>query len=229
MLPGWKRIEIGGVPAEIFEPPGRSAPGALLWLHARDELIPALNAELTRQLAMRELSCVAPNGGQTWWLTEEQNLVDHVRPWMVDRWGLPPRGVAIAGIETGGQGALRLALKHPSLFPVAAGLGSAIDFHELYGRGTPLDGLYASRERARQDTAILHMHPTEWPPHVWFACDPADSWYRGNDRLHEKLRAYGVPHTADLESSGSDYFEAMLEPMLAFLKAGLERECRRLM
>lgn len=236
MIPSWSTVEIAGRVADVFNPPEDSSPFALLWLHAQDEASPALNPALTSQLRVNQLGCVAPHIKCSWWvdricpefdpgLTAEKYLLNDVLPWMQERW----QWVGIAGIEMGGQGALRLGLKYPKLFPVAAGLGSALDFHELHGRGTPLDAMYESRERARQDTATLHMHPTEWPPHLWFACDPADPWFRGNDRLHEKLRAYGVPHNADLESSGSDYFEAMLGPMLAFVRAGLERESRRLM
>jgi len=234
--PGWSRIEIGGKPADVFEPTdGPALRLSLLWLHSQDEASPANNAALTARLNSRRLPCVAPFTGRSWWvdrigsefdatLTAERHVIANVLPWMKERWA----GIGVAGIEMGGQGAVRLALKHPKLFPVAAGLGSALDFHELHGRGTPLDAMYDSRERARQDTATLYMHATDWPPHLWFACDPEDPWYRGNDRLHEKLSAYGVPHTADLESSGSDYFEAMLEPMLDFIVTGLQRESRRL-
>lgn len=240
MLTGWSRVEIGTRTADVFDPPGKAARFALLWLHGQDGATPATNMRTTAFFHSNQMACVAPNAGPTWWVdricsrfdpeqTPENYLIREVLPWMTERWRLLPRNIGVAGIEMGGQGAVRLALKHPKTFPVAAGLGAAIDFHENYGRGTPLDDLYDSRERARQDTAILQMHPTEWPPHLWFACDPADQWYRGNDRLHEKLRAYGVPHTADLDSSGSDYFEAMLEPMLAFVRVGLERESRRLM
>jgi S-formylglutathione hydrolase FrmB len=226
--PGWSRVEIAGTPADVFAP--ESPRFGLLWLHGQDEASAAENATLTGLLKQHRLPCVAPRGGQSWWLgSTEEFLLNEVRPWMQDRWGIASRSIAVAGIEMGGQGALRLALKHPQVFPVAAGLGSAVDFHELFGRGTPLDALFPSRERARQDTATLHMHPTEWPAHLWFACDPIDPWYRGNDRLSEKLRAYGVPHTADLDSSGSDYFDAMLSPMLDFITQGLERESRRLM
>jgi S-formylglutathione hydrolase len=213
----WSKAEIG----ELFTP-RESARFTLLWLHGQDEMPP--NDAFTTLLEAHRLSCLAPSAGGTWWL-DDADITNRILPWIHERW----RGVAVAGVEMGGQGAIRLALKHPKLVPVAAGLGSAIDFHELHGRGTPLDERFPSRERARQDTATLHMHPSEWPPHLWFACDPADPWFRGNDRLHEKLRAYGVPHTADLESSGSDYFEAMLKPMFAFLIAGLEAQSRRLM
>ncbi len=122
----------------------------------------------------------------------------------------------------GGQGAVRLGFRHPELFPVVASIAGAFDFHERYGRGTPLDEMYPSREHARQDTAVLHIHGHDWPPHIWFACSPASQWYRGNDRLHEKLAAIGVPHTADLDTS------AGVGPMLAFVLAALDRESRRL-
>lgn len=215
----WSHVEAG----ELFVP--REPPRfAVLWMHGQDEASPANNESLTAILESQRFACLAPRAGNTWWLND-RDILDRVLPWIQERW----RGVAVAGVEMGGQGAIRLALKHPKLFRVAGGLGSAIDFHELHGRGTPLDEIYTSRERARQDTATLHMHPSEWPPHLWFACDPADPWFRGNDRLHEKLRAYGMPHTADLESSGRDYFEAMLAPMFTFLRTGLETESRRLM
>jgi len=215
---GWNDVEIAGTPVEAFEPAGSRF--AVLWLHGQDEDSPSTNALITNLLERHKLACVAPRGGQSWWLEPPSVL-----PWMRERW----RGIAAAGVEMGGQGAIRLALQNPREFRVAAGLGSAIDFHDLHGRGTAIDDLFPSKERARQATATLHMHPSEWPPHLWFACDPADPWYRGNDRLHEKLRAYGVPHTADLESSGSDYFKAMLKPMVEFVAEGLERESRRLM
>lgn len=215
---GWNVMEIAGTRAAVLEPAGSRF--AVLWLHGTDEMLPDSNPVLTRLLEKHKLACVAPAGGQSWWLEMPAAV-----PWMRERW----TRIAVAGIEMGGQGAIRLALQNPTLFRVAAGLGSAIDFHELHGRGTAIDELFPTKERARQATATLHLNPAEWPPHLWFACDPEDQWYRGNDRLHEKLRAYGVPHTADLDSSGSDYFEAMLAPMLAFLADGLERESRRLM
>jgi S-formylglutathione hydrolase len=150
------------------------------------------------------------------------------------RWNLKPPGVGVFGISMGGQGALRLAFRHPQVFPVTAGISSAIDFHELYGQGTPLDDMYESKEHARQDTALLHVPPFQPPPHIYFCIDPEDDfWYRGNDRLHEKLSALGVPHTADLTTSAGghswEYFDKMAEPALRFVVSGLEHESRRLL
>jgi S-formylglutathione hydrolase len=93
--------------------------------------------------------------------------------------------------------------------------------------------MYDSPEQARQDSAILHLDPHRYPPAIWFACDPDDTeWYRGNDRLHEKLAALGIPHTADLDTRAGGhswrYFDAMAGPMLLFIAGALRRQERRL-
>jgi S-formylglutathione hydrolase len=240
MLDGWTRTEIAGKPADVFDPGGPTR-FALLFLHSETGATPATSIAYTALLRRFALPCVAPHGRRSWWvdracpefdpeLTAEQHLVRNVVPWMEARWQLGPRGIAAAGIGMGGQGAVRLGLKHPDRFPVVASVAGAFDFHERYGRGTPLDEMYDSREGCRQDTAILHLDPYHWPPHVWFACDPADDRFRSNDRLDEKLTAYVVPHTADLDTSHSaDYADAMAGPMIEFVVNGLEREARRLM
>lgn len=236
MLDGWARIEIAGKPADLFDP-GGAARFALLFLHLESGATPADNAAYTAQLRRLRLPCVAPHGARSWWvdrvcpefdpeLTAEQHILQNVVPWMEARWQLGPWGVAAAGIEMGGQGAVRLGLKYPDRFPAVASVNGAFDFHELHGRGTSLDEMYESRERCRHDTAILHLDPYRWPPHIWFACDPQSEWHRGNDRLHEKLTAYGVPHTVDLDTPADP--DAMARPIIEFVVNGLERESRRL-
>ena len=244
MPDGWIRIEIGGKPADAFDPAGGPPPqSALLFLHAEDGASPATDAAFTRHLRDNHLPCVVPLAPHSWWadrvcmafdpaLTAEQHLLQNVAPWMASRWRPRPRAVAVAGVGMGGQGAVRLGLKHPDRFPVVASAAGAFDYHERYGLGTPLDEMYLSREQCRQDTAVLHIDPYRWPPHLWLACDPADGWYRGNDRLHEKLNALGVPHTADLDTgtggNGPAYFARMTGPMFRFVVAALDREARRL-
>jgi hypothetical protein len=242
MQAGWSRIEIGGKPADVFDTP--ESRFAVLYLHALSGETPATNAVFTAALRQYRLRCVAPHGGQCWWtdrpcpafdadLTPERYLLDVVVPWIESTWQLGPRAVALAGVEMGGQGAVRLGFKHAGRFPVVASISGAMDAQEWFGRGTPLDDMYESRERCRLDTAILNIDAHDWPRHVWFCCAPTDAMsYRGNDRLQEKLSAMGVPHVADLDTPaapGVRYADQMTPAMLAFVASALEKESRRLM
>lgn len=236
MLDCWSRVAIGGKPADVFDPPG-ALPLVLVYLHSLAEESPATDPTFTRALQKYRLRCVSPRGGRCWWadrpcaefdpqLTPERYLIEVLVPWVEAAWQLGPRAVALAGVEMGGQGAVRIAFKHPEQCPVAASVGGAFDCQEWYGRGTPLDEMYESRERCRLDTAILHIDAHDWPRHIWFCCSPDDVMcYRGNDRLHEKLAAIGVPHVADLDTRGGN----RLPEIVALVAEALAKEARRLM
>jgi pimeloyl-ACP methyl ester carboxylesterase len=242
----WSEMALGGKMVEVFEPPGAErARFGLLFLHPLGLETLRGRSAFTKILDERTLPCVCPHVKRSWWtdricaefdpkLSAESHVLDNVMPIFKDRWGILPRAVGIFGISMGGQGALRLAFRHPRLFPVAAGIASALDFHELYGEGSPLDDMYDSKEQCRQDTALMHIIPHDYPPHLFFCIDPDDlAWYRGNDRLHEKLSALGVPHTLDMTTQAGghswEYFDHMAEPTLRFLYENLEKESRRLL
>ncbi len=239
----WTRVDIGGKPADVYEPPGRPRFGVL---HLHGVGLETLHDRpaFTRLFAELHLACVCPHGGRCWWadrvcpefdpqMTPEKYLLGQVVPYFKERWNLAPPALAVQGISMGGQGALRLAFRHPKVFPVVAAIAAAVDYHERYGEGTPLDEMYDSREQCRQDTALMHIHPSQYPPHVFFAIDPDDDWLRGNDRLHEKLNALGIPHEADLTTRAGghswDYFNHLAERAERFVAAGLEQESRRLL
>lgn len=244
MQPGWIRVEISGKPADVYDP-GGSPFGAVLFLHPLGEESPAENDAYTQAIREAGLPVVAPHGRRSWWadricpefdatLTAERHLLANVVPWMASRWSLKPGMIAAAGVSMGGQGAIRLGIKYPEQFPIVAGVASAFDYQDWYGLGDPLDTMYPSREAVRQDTAILHLAGPPWPRHIWFACDPADEQcFRGNDRLHEKMTAYGIPHTIDFHTSNGghcwEYFDLMAQPMMQFLRNALEQERRRLL
>ncbi len=244
MQSNWSRKTVAGKAVDWFDPPAKPR-FALLYLHSVGCESLAENAVYSDELRRLNLACCAPQGDECWWadricpafdasITPMAHLLANVLPAMLERWSLPPKRVAVAGISMGGQGALRLGFQHPDKFGVVAGVSSALDVHERYGLGSPLDALYRSREACRQDTAILHVDADAYPKRIWFACDPGDAeWFRGNDRLAEKLSAIGIPHTADLvtEAGGHSwaYFEAMAAPMLEYVARGLEAESRRLM
>jgi S-formylglutathione hydrolase len=244
MSGAWTTASIAGKSADVYDPPAPPRFG-VLHLHGVGRETLRDNPAYTRLFAALNLACVCPHGQRSWWAdrvcpefdpqqTPERFLLNQVLPFFRQRWGLADRAVAVQGISMGGQGALRLAFKHPRLFPVVAAVASAIDYHELYGQGTPLDAMYDSKEQCRQDTAILHVHPSEYPPHIFFCIDPDDrQWFRGNDRLHEKLSALGIPHEIDFTTRAGghswDYFNHMAERVERFVYASLERESRRLL
>jgi S-formylglutathione hydrolase len=233
-----------GKPADIYDPPiGRPRFG-LVYLHGVGQETLVDRQTYTDLFAELGLGCVVPRGGYTWWSDRPLHEYDPSRtaeayvrldvvPYIRQRWLLPARAVGLFGVSMGGQGALRIAFKHPDEFPAVAGISPAIDYHDYHGQGNSLDEMYDSKEQARQDSAILHVHPSQFPPHVFFCCDPDDDWHRGADRLHEKLLALGVPHECDLTTKAGghswDYYNAVAGRVVRFLRDGLDQESRRLL
>jgi S-formylglutathione hydrolase len=240
----WSEVEIAGKTADVYESSDKPRFGVLC-LHGLSGRTLRDRPAFTKFFDELGLGCICPHGKQSWWAdrlcpdfdpqrTAEQYLLNHVLPYFHQRWGLPARAVGLLGNSMGGQGALRLAFKHPHLFPVVAALSPAIEYHQRYGQGTPLDDMYDSKEQCRQDTAPMHIHPVIYPPHLFFCIDPTDAeWFRGCDRLHEKLAALGVPHEYDLTTRAGghswEYNEHMADRAVRFLAHGLEQESRRLL
>jgi hypothetical protein len=246
----WTTIDVAGRACDLYEPGTSRGDGAIIYLHdaAEPPPLPAAPA-LRAALAASGLLVLAPRTGPSWWLdrvmpgfdrvvTPERFVLEHVRGALEQRFGIRSPGIALVGTGMGGQGALRIAYRHPAVFPVAAAIDPAIDFHvamrEIDLRDDaaaiePLWETYGDVERARQDTAILHVHPLNWPRHQWFASDPADrDWHDGAVRLDSKLRALGIPHTALLSASGPDETATVAAEALGFVVAALEQESRRL-
>jgi hypothetical protein len=251
--PGWLVADVAGHPCEIHAPadplPGR----ALVSLHdVRERWLRELPV-LRDLVEAARLPVVAPRAGRSWWLdrivpgfdpaiTPERYVVGPVVAEIGRRFGVAPPGIGVVGTCMGGQGALRLAYRHPNTFPVAAAIAPAIDcpaaMREAHERadGELYDTLweaYGDVERARQDTAILHVHPLNWPRHQLFASDPADPhWYDGAVRLQSKLVALGIPHMALLEARGGDpgqaYDDRVAAEVIGFVLERLDQESRRI-
>lgn len=239
----WQTIDIDGKPAELFEP-AEPARGTIIFLHnARCQAL-SISDTYTQLLQEHRLNCLCPWGGATWWTdrivadydtsrSAEKYVLEVVVPFAERRWQADRR-FGLLGISMGGQGALRLAFKQPDLFPVVAAIAPAIEYHEFYGQGTPIDGMYSSKEQCRQDTVSMHVNPSVAPPHVFFCVDPDDEyWHRGADRLHEKLSALGVAHECNLTTQAGGhtwaYFDAMAQAAITFLARGFAHDARRLL
>ena len=140
-------------------------------------------------------------------------MVDNVLQFLGEQWNAAPPKIALLGTSMGGQGALRIAFKHPSKFPVTAAISPAIDYQLRWNEGDEtLLQMYSDPEAVRQDTATLHVHPLNWPRHIWFCCDPVDHlWHESAERLRSKLVALGIPHEHDLETSGGGHSIYLLQ------------------
>ena len=240
----WTSIEINGHQADVFEPDAPREGRAVLHLHGHScETLkdnPAFSAELNRH----GLRTICPHGKRSWWLPQvctefdaEQTPFDFVRTdvinWIATEWQVELPNVAMTGISMGGQGVLQIAYREALKFPVVAAIAPAVDFHNWHGQGLPLDNMFADRESARQQTAILQLHPLNWPRHQLLVCDPTDyEWLESSERLTSKLYSTGVPFESDFESSHGghswDYFNAMAPRVIEFVADGLEQESLRL-
>ena len=166
-------------------------------------------------------------------ISAEAYVLEHVVPYVAERWNARPPQLALLGVSMGGQGALRMAYKYPNVFPTVAAISPAIDFQKRIDEGVDpgLDFMYRDAEDARQDTAMLHIHPLNWPRNQFFCCDPTDiRWHDSADRLRMKLWSLGVPFECDLETeAGGHSFEYachMAQRAVGFIAQRLDQERR---
>jgi S-formylglutathione hydrolase FrmB len=238
----WSQVELAGHACDVYEPPQPSPHGyVVVYLHGVHLNRLSDQPAFVRQFDRHGLRVVCPRTARSWWtdkiceefdphITAERYVVDHVLAWIESHWQVKPPRIALLGTSMGGQGSLRLAFKHPRLFPVAAAISPAIDYHLRMDEGDEtLPLMYADREAARQDTATLHVHPLNWPRNLWFCCDPTDlRWHESAEKLRMKLAALGIPHECDLETTGGghgfEYYNRQAEKALDFVARRLESE-----
>jgi len=234
-----------GHEAEVFEPASPHSLGlVVLYLHGVHLAPLADKPVFTRLFEEHGLRVIAPHTGPCWWadricpqfdprISPERHVLEHVLPFIERRWAAAPPKIGLLGTSMGGQGALRMAFKHPAKFPAVAAISPAIDYQLRMREGDEvLWAMYRDEEDCRQDTATLHVHPLNWPRHTWFACDPADErWHDSADRLRMKLYSLGIPHEHDLKTSagghGWAYYDHMAPAAIGFLVKALEQEERR--
>lgn len=238
LLQRWQKFPVGHSSVDVFQPDGDQRPaGVVLFLHGHGEIPLTQNIVFTSLLQQHRLAAVCPAGRRSWWLdvvctefheslTPQQWLLTEVLPWIQQALEVEPPHIALLGISMGGQGALQLAYRYASRFPVVAAISPTVDFHQLYGSGIPLDQMFPDAEAARQATVVLNLQPLAWPRHQFFCCDPADhDWFDGCARLGMKLSSSGILHERDLETTGGghswDYFNRMAAPALTHIATHL--------
>ena len=244
----WTTCELDGHRLEAFLPPPEAGrpPGAILHLRDIDDLPPSQVPAWQQACEASPLPVVSLAGGTTWWLdrvigrfdsrlSPEAFILGPLTGWLRERFELPTAAVAVVGQGSGGQGALRLAYRHPAVFPVAAAVLPTIDFHRTMETGTPgsdtLWELYGDMEVARQQTAILHVHPLNWPRHQAFWSHAGElSAHDAAERLHSKLVALGIFHESELAGlvEANAWLASAATSAIRFAVERLERDARRI-
>jgi S-formylglutathione hydrolase FrmB len=239
----WSEVMLSGHGCRIFEPEAPSPHGnTVVYLHCSRSASLSGYPAFTREFERHGLRVIEPVTGLSWWtdriwpefdphITAEAYVLEGVVPYIAERWNARPPQLALLGVSMGGQGALRMAYKHPNIFPTVAAISPAVDFQKRIDEGIDpgLDIMYRDVEDARQDTATLHIHPLNWPRHQFFCCDPADiRWHESVDRLRMKLWSLGVPFEFDLETSAGghsfEYASHMAPRAIDFIAKSLEQE-----
>lgn len=239
----WSEVDVAGHTCAVFEPARPSEHDyVVVYLHGSGMGKLRAYPSFTTEFERYGLRVIQPMTGRSWWtdriwptfdpqFSAEAYVLKHVVPYAQQRWGARPPRLALLGVSMGGQGALRMAYKHPDTFPVVAAISPAVDFQKRIEEGVDpgLAEMYYDAEDARQDTALLHIHPLNWPRHQFFCCDPTDyRWHESADRLRMKLWSLGVPFECDLETVAGghsfEYCSHMAPKVIDFLAERLERE-----
>lgn len=242
----WRQVELAGHVCRTFEPAAPSPHNfTVICLHCSEAASLRSYPAFGREFDRFGLRVIEPVTGRSWWtdriwpefdskISAEGYVLERVVPFVAERWNARPPELALFGISMGGQGALRMAYRYPNVFPTVAAIAPAIDFQKRIEEGVDpgLALMYRDAEEARQDTALLHIHPLNWPRNQFFCCDPTDvRWHDSAERLRMKLWSLGVPFECDLETmAGGHSFEYachMAPRAIEFIASRLEQERRR--
>jgi S-formylglutathione hydrolase FrmB len=231
----WSEVAVAGHPCDVFEPARPSEHGyVVIYLHGVHLNRLVDNAPFSEQFARHGLRVICPMTRRSWWadriceefdpnISAAKHVTQNIVPFVAQRWGAQPPRIALLGTRMGGQGALRLSFWHPNMFPIVAAISPAIDYHLRMRDGDEtLWQMYSDIEAARQDTATLHVHPLNWPPHQLIVCDPLDAdCFEGCERLASKLASTGIPFERDFETSRGghtwEYFRTMGPRAIGFV------------
>jgi S-formylglutathione hydrolase FrmB len=138
-------------------------------------------------------------------------------------------GRAIAGLSMGGYGAVRLALKHPSLYAAAASLSGAFDapepaFAERFRAHTEEMGRIfgPAGGEARRDGdvyALADRASAGGAPALFMACGTSDPFLESNRRMAALLqkRGFAYEYHETAGGHGWDYWNRQIDPLLAFI------------
>lgn len=210
-------------------PEGATGPFPVLYLlhgYSDDHSAWVRRSSIERYIDAYPMIVIMPDG-QHGWYTDASTLpysrfetyivreligfVDTMFPTVAER-----RGRAIAGLSMGGYGALKLALKHPSMFCAAHSFSGAVEIASRNEDPATADDsprilerrmIFGSTPKGGPDdleALVMQVDPAKLPA-ISFDCGVDDFLIEDNRQFHAFLAEHGIPHDYDEFSGGHDW------------------------
>ncbi|MBR4651915.1 MAG: hypothetical protein IKO72_01010 [Kiritimatiellae bacterium] len=155
-----------------------------------------------------EFIAVLPDGKGDWWMDSpklpgvrrETFVVDELVPWIDGRFRTVrhPRRRAVAGHSMGGQGAMRLGMRHPDVFGIVGNVMGGVDICRNTNRGDliRLLGPYAENERLWKEYSVMAEAERLKPGalDIYTIVGTEDFFLKPNQALHALLSKRNIAH-----------------------------------
>lgn len=200
-------------------------------------------SRVAEEAARLGLVVVTPDGANSWYVNSPigrwedyivTDLVQEVeRRWPVAK-GRDAR--AIAGLSMGGYGAVRIGLRHPDRFALAASMSGALDitrFRSVFNPRGELPDVFEifgpDDSRTRGDNDVYQLAGTATAsalPYLYVDCGVDDPWFAINREFASILRARALPHEFHEEPGSHNwaYWDRQVRSVMALaartLRAG---------
>jgi S-formylglutathione hydrolase FrmB len=134
------------------------------------------------------------------------------------------KGRAITGLSMGGHGGLWFGFRHPDIFGACGSTSGGVDirpFPDNWEMKKALGVFHENRERWNEHTVINQLHRIQsYPPAIIIDCGTEDFFFEVNEKLHEKLLYYRIPHDYLIRPGGHNvaYWKNSIEYQLLFFQ-----------
>ena len=132
------------------------------------------------------------------------------------------KGRAITGLSMGGHGGLWLGFRHSDIFGACGSSSGGVDirpFPDNWEMKRALGTYRENQERWNNHTVINQLHRIQSnPPAIIIDCGTEDFFFEVNEKLHEKLLYYRIPHDYIIRPGehNSPYWKNSIEYQLLF-------------
>lgn len=168
------------------------------------------NTSLARYAAEHRLIVVTPEGDNGWYTDSAASPADKFESYVLQE--LIPdverrfrtisarRGRGVAGCSMGGYGALKLALKHPEVFALAASTSGALDAASRSDDASIMQTFGDVGSATREENDLQRL-AREFPaerrgllPFLYLDCGDKDPWFKVNRDFADLLTERGMAH-----------------------------------